>query len=177
MLNLDTLDTLIAIVIVLLVLSLVVQAIQSALKKLLKIKSRQLEESLIDLFENVFDPPQSGASNGSSKGIVLNRYRLPILQLFRRKNLSELASPEVKKVFNEVMGSFQDIGRVATSGKRMLDSISKEDLMKVLRKVAPDTLLPNSSFQNRLQTAYNQVIALKTVIDGINISSQPATPL
>ncbi len=175
MFNLDTLDTLIAIVIVLLVLSLVVQAIQSALKKLFKIKSRQLEESLIDLFENVFDPPQSVTGNGSSKSKVLNRYRLPILQLFRRGNLSDLASSDVKKVFNEVMKNFQDIGRVATSGRRMLDSISKEDLMKVLRKVAPDTLLPNSSFLKQLQKAYEQIIALKGAIEDINKKPQDGT--
>ena len=51
--NLDTLDTVIAMVVVLLVLSLVVQSIQTFLKKLLKMKSRSIQESLEDLFQHV----------------------------------------------------------------------------------------------------------------------------
>ena len=53
------LDNLIAMVVVLLILSLVVQSIQSGLKKLLKIKSRQIEDSLIDLFEHVLNKAPS----------------------------------------------------------------------------------------------------------------------
>ena len=66
MLNLDTLDTLIAVMVVLLVLSLVVQAIQSALKKLFKIKSRQIEESLVDLLENALDTSTKKNGSGTS---------------------------------------------------------------------------------------------------------------
>src|SRR5262245_40469449 len=55
MLN-TTLDTLIAVVIVLLLLSLIVQTTQEAIKKLLKLKSRQIELSLLDLFESVLIP-------------------------------------------------------------------------------------------------------------------------
>lgn len=49
MVSSDALDNLIAILFVLLTLSLVVQSIQSLIKKLLKLKSRQIEESLLDL--------------------------------------------------------------------------------------------------------------------------------
>lgn len=51
--NLDALDTAIAIVIVLLLLSLIVQSVQAMLKKLLQIKSRQLEQSLLNVFQHM----------------------------------------------------------------------------------------------------------------------------
>ena len=49
--NLGILNTVIAFVIVLLVLSLLVQAIQMFLKKLLKLKSKQIIASLEDLYD------------------------------------------------------------------------------------------------------------------------------
>ena len=51
--DLGILNTVIALVIILLVLSLLVQAIQTLLKKILKMKSRQIEGSLKDLYEQV----------------------------------------------------------------------------------------------------------------------------
>lgn len=51
----STLDNLIAFVIVLLALSLVVQAIQGFIKKVFKLKSRQIEKSLLQLFEDAID--------------------------------------------------------------------------------------------------------------------------
>lgn len=53
MFDIGTLDTIIAIVIVLLVLSLVVQSIQSLIKKLLKMKSRVVFDSMADLFNYI----------------------------------------------------------------------------------------------------------------------------
>src|SRR5262247_2005943 len=53
--NLDALDKLIAVVIVLLVLSLIVQSIQAAIKKFFRIKSLQIEQSLIQLFYYLLD--------------------------------------------------------------------------------------------------------------------------
>lgn len=159
MINLDTLDILIAIVTVLLTLSLVVQAVQAAIKKLFKIKSRQLEESLVDLFENVI---------GQGKSEATKRFRLPTLRLLPfTKHPSELASGDVKKVYDEVMGKFQEIGRVASSGRQMFDSISKEDLMKVLRKVSPDLLLPGSDFLKQLLAAVTQVTKLEKALEDI----------
>ncbi len=223
MINLDTLDTLIAVIIVLLVLSLVVQAIQSAIKKLLKLKSRQLEESLVDLFENVLSSArfkvtgqslenlkkeglpqdvldklqrlkdqdalaehefrdlleakigaaQLGATAGGNQTVrsailrqsllpkkkeCAERLRLPTLHLFS-KHPSTLASPEVKQLFDDVIREFREIGRVSGSSKAMLDSISKEDLMKVLRRVGPNTLLPR--FVDRLGPACENASALR----------------
>ena len=50
MIDIGTLDTIIALVVVLLVLSLIVQSIQSLIKKLFKLKSSVVEDSLTDLF-------------------------------------------------------------------------------------------------------------------------------
>jgi hypothetical protein len=55
MFNLEALDKLIAVVVALLVLSLIVQSIQSAIKKFFRIKSLQLEQSLIHLFYYLLD--------------------------------------------------------------------------------------------------------------------------
>lgn len=157
MFNLNTLDTIIAVVVVLLVLSLVVQAIQSALKKLFKIKSRQIEESLVDLFENVLDTSTKKAAK---------RRRLPTLRLLPFvKDPSDKASDAVKSVFNAVIKEFSGIGRVAASGRRMLESISKEDLMKVLRKVGPNILRP--TFVTELETACQQFTQLKKAIEAV----------
>src|ERR1051325_12189626 len=55
--DLGILNTIIALVVVLLVLSLLVQSIQTLLKKILKLKSRQIEDSLKDLYEQVVSAP------------------------------------------------------------------------------------------------------------------------
>ena len=55
--DLGILNTIMALVIILLVLSLLVQAIQTLLKKILKLKSRQIEGSLKDLYEQVVGMP------------------------------------------------------------------------------------------------------------------------
>src|SRR5262245_48716068 len=69
MINISALDNIIAVVVVILLLSLIVQSIQSVLKKALKIKSRQIEDSLIDLFENVvnFNPAPAEPKSVASK--------------------------------------------------------------------------------------------------------------
>ena len=69
MIDINALDNVIAVVVVILLLSLIVQSIQSVLKKALKIKSRQIEDSLIDLFENVLHyNPTPGKQPGSLIG-------------------------------------------------------------------------------------------------------------
>ena len=59
--DLSTLDTVIAMVIVLLMLSLIVQAIQSLIKKLFKLKSRIVLNSLTDLFKYIKDEAVASA--------------------------------------------------------------------------------------------------------------------
>ena len=65
--DLSTLDTVIAMVIVLLVLSLIVQAIQSLIKKLFKLKSRIVLNSLTDLFKYIKD---EGVASAETKKLV-----------------------------------------------------------------------------------------------------------
>lgn len=158
--NLDALDTAIAVVIVLLLLSLIVQSVQAIFKKLLKIKSRQLEQSLVDLFEHVVASPAAAAAGTSLANKAATKIvKSPILQLLPRgKHASELASKDVRDLYQAVIAQFKEIGRVSVAGRAMLDSISKEDLLKVLRSVAPGSLLPN--LVTELTTACERVAAL-----------------
>jgi hypothetical protein len=169
--NLDALDTAIAVVIVLLLLSLIVQSVQAIFKKLLKIKSRQLEQSLVDLFEHIIANPQTSAAANSLAGRAsLTMRKSPILQLLvpRSKHASELAGKDVKELYQAVVTRFKEIGRVSMAGKAMLDSISKEDLIKVLRSVAPGSLLPN--LVPELTAACDRVNALNTALLDIDVN-------
>ena len=180
MIDISALDNVIAVVVVLLLLSLIVQSIQSVLKKALKIKSRQIEDSLIDLFENVLNynptaeqpPRELGGKIGAWLVRVFSASPLlrAIYKFFRRKAhpADPVSHPDdnVKKLFDAVMKGFKDVGRVAQTGKPMLDSISKEDLKKVMGKVFPETLL--TGFKAKLTTACNTIVSLETTIKTIN---------
>lgn len=151
------LDNLIAMAVVLLILSLVVQSIQSGLKKLLKIKSRQIEDSLIDLFEHVLNKPP-----GSESFLQQS----PILRIvFRRKHPSEPSDPQVKHLYDDVLKKFRELGRVAQSGKPMLNSLSKEDLLKVLEKIAPNALTPQLT--TSLQAVSDQITVVRKTLQSI----------
>lgn len=168
--NLDTLNTLIAVVFVLLVLSMIVQSVQEVIKKLLKLKSRQIEESLVDLFENLLGQgeqtpeteQQPGAANLQPIAKIKNskfleRARMPLRQLITSP--STQASKPAREMFDAVMKEFRDIGRTSASSKRMLDSISKEDLMKVLQRLGANGLLPN--FTAQLNKALEKFLSLE----------------
>jgi hypothetical protein len=131
------LDNLIAMVVVLLILSLVVQSIQSGLKKLFKIKSRQIEDSLVDLFEQVLNKAPTRTAN------ILEQSPMLRIFAFWSKHPSELADPKVKLLYDAVLKKFGELGRVAQSGKGILDSLAKDDLLKVLEKVGPESLVPS----------------------------------
>lgn len=151
------LDNLIAMVVVLLILSLVVQSIQSGLKKLLKIKSRQIEDSLVDLFEHVLNKPPAPGS--------FLQYS-PILRiLFGQKHPSESADSQVKHLYDDVLKKFRELGRVAQSGKPMLNSLSKEDLLKVLEKIAPNALTPELT--TSLKTVSEQITVVRNTLKSI----------
>ncbi len=161
MLNSAILNNLIALVIIILGLCLLVQSVQTGFKKLLKIKSRQLEESLLDLFESVL-----------GKGQSEERAVSPILTMMMRRETSlDKAAPEVRSLYTAVMDEFRKIGRVAQSGKVMLDSIAKEDLLKVIRKIAPGTLLPGGNFGDVFQAACNQIAELQNALNAIDTAA------
>lgn len=172
MIDISALDNVIAVVVVILLLSLIVQSIQSVLKKAFKIKSRQVEDSLMDLFENVLHyTPETGKPAG---WLVRVTGASPVLRkvyslLTRRLHPSDPAAyppSPVKTLFDEVTKGFQQIGRVAQSGKRMLDSISKNDLEKIMGKVLPNTLLPG--FSDRLEAACAYVGNLDAAVKQID---------
>lgn len=154
MLNLNaTLDNLIAMVVVLLALSLVVQAVQTSVKKMFKLKSRQIEDSLVHLFQFVVErKPLPGASADAPPptGNVLKRtwdrlgwvvYQSPFLRaILRRPHSSEHATPEAKVLFDEVIQGFGAVGRTALSTRPIFDSLSKGDLLKVLGSLAPEKI-------------------------------------
>ncbi len=156
--EIQVLDSVIALVVVILLLSLIVQAIQGAFKKLLKIKSRTLEVSLIDLFENALDLPKKENPTAMNRALENS----PVLSLAIRKPAAEQVAPEVKTLLDEVRKEFQDIGRVAQSGRWAMDSLAKEDLLKVMARIAPDTLLPR--LLTNLKAACQQVEALQAAL-------------
>ena len=160
MFNLETLDTLIAVVIVILVLSLIVQSIQTFIKKIFKLKSNQIEESLVDLFENALNA--EGARK--QRGFWLLRLGLYVWSLVSpRRNPAENSSDIVKALYREVAVKFQGIGRVAQLDRPTFNSLSKEDLLKVLRKVSPKALLDH--FEDDIVLALQQVGELQYALD------------
>jgi hypothetical protein len=164
MINIDTLDTVIAIVIVILVLSLIVQSVQSFLKKVFKYKSRHLEDSLVDLFRNAIDGPGETPENRLMRSPVVRA-------IFRRAHPAEKASEEVRQLYNLVISGLKETGRVSQWGNLMLDSISKGDLLKILREVTPKYLLP--TLPDQLKNVCSNVIALKAAVEAtktINLS-------
>jgi predicted Holliday junction resolvase-like endonuclease len=154
MINLNTLDTLIAVVVVLLTLSLVVQAMQAAIKKFFKLKSRQLEESLVDLFENALVAAPNAA--------CLNRRRLPTMHVFK-SHPAKLASPAVQTIFEAVMKKFREVGRVDSGKGQALDSLSKDDLRLILQTVRLEELLPDS--QSKLGAACTHIRQLQAAVE------------
>ena len=139
--NLSILNTLIAMVIVILVLSLIVQSIQTLIKKLFKLKSKTILNSLEDLFLTVTQNP-NGADGGAAD------------------------AAKAKQLVKDVTGKLCEMGRETLRGKPMLDSLAKGDLLKVLTRVEAENLLPGAvgKFQSVLAT----IAALKSELDGIN---------
>ncbi|HKQ52555.1 MAG TPA: hypothetical protein VJT74_09310, partial [Pyrinomonadaceae bacterium] len=133
MLNLDALDTIIAIVVVILILSLLVQSIQSLVKKLLKLKSKEIEKSLLILFENVIEkqaqPKEPGAgSTAPGAGAATTTTTTPA---------GDQMTPA--KLVGKVLDEFKAIGRTTKFQNPVLESISKEDLLKILARVESRT--------------------------------------
>src|SRR5262245_8470221 len=75
--DLGILNTIIALVVVLLVLSLLVQAVQTLFKKLLKLKSKQIEGTLKDLYEQAI----SGENPADPAPLFKSRVLQPLSKL------------------------------------------------------------------------------------------------
>src|ERR1700730_4615952 len=159
-----TVDNLIATVIVLLALSLVVQAVQGAVKKAFKLKSRQIEESLAHLFQFVLHnetAAQTNAASSTNRMLGADAIKMMIRQspflriipnfLAKLPMLGSLVAkvphpgedtdfPEASKLYNEVLSKFQAIGRTAFSTRPIFDSLSKQDLLRVISSIDPEKI-------------------------------------
>jgi hypothetical protein len=161
--DLGILNTIIALVVVLLVLSLLVQAIQTLLKKLLKLKSRQIEDSLKDLYEQVVSTPLPATTSGTNLP-VLSRTSLPakVWSWIRRKPLLTTQADVFK---DKVLEQFKGIGRKTLFGNAVLDSLSKGDLFKVMGKLESEDFLPD--YVVKFQLLCDRVNDLRKAIDAI----------
>lgn len=178
--DLGILNTIIAMVIVLLVLSLLVQSVQMLLKKLLKLKSKQIEDSLKDLFDQAIadasppdqtenNPPANNtalvpASGGGAISKVSHLARVAIV------GSSDTASAGAQHFAQKVLDEFKKIGRVTKYGKPVLDSLSKEDLFKVMAKFESKDFFPD--YAERFKEVCNQILALRTAVEAISAKLQ-----
>jgi hypothetical protein len=176
MFNSSLLDSLIACVVVILVLSLMVQAIQTAVKKLLKLKSRQIEDSLVDLFQNSLDQlghkdfadakPQHANARWQP---IRERFKTfvnksPVLRLAFGDHPVDLATGAgVKPLYLSVCSAFQEVGRVTARGNLMFDSLAKEDLLKILDRVGVSKITPESA--DRVKALIAAIGAVPSEID------------
>jgi hypothetical protein len=140
--NLDTLNVLIAMVIVILVLSLVVQSLQTLVKKVLKLKSRSILNSLEDLFETIMNRPATAGTHAAG------------------------TAKTPKQLVADVTTRLQDMGRKSLFGNPMLDSLAKADLLKVLTRVKAEDLMPGAV--GNFQTVLTGIHALKNEIGKID---------
>lgn len=152
--DLGILNTLIAVVIVLLVLSLLVQSVQTLLKKLFKLKSRQIENSLKDLYDQAIagaTPPAPDAAPAGAAAAAVPAGTTP--------------SPAANEFTTKVLDEFKKIGRVTMFGNVVLDSLSKEDLFKVMGKMESENFFPD--YVAKFQLLCTQIIDLRNAIEAL----------
>jgi len=155
--NLGILNTVIALVILLLVLSLLVQAIQTLIKKILKMKSRQIEGSLKDLYEQVVGVQNPEPAPPTPRlTIILNTVKRV---LGMKLNVPETAADVFK---NKVLDQFKNIGRKTLFGNAVLDSLSKDDLFKVMGKLESEDFFPD--YVQKFQVLCDRVEDLRNVV-------------
>ncbi len=149
MFNLDALDKLIAMVVVLLVLSLIVQSIQAAIKKFFRVKSLQLEQSLMHLFYYALDRDALQATKSVSDRMPLLRalYAIPVLRHLLTDRAKPLAARDapVGALYKAVSTEFLRAGRTSPRGKLLLESVSKDELIKFIGQVRVDGLIKHVS--------------------------------
>ena len=158
--DLGILNTIIALVVVLLVLSLLVQAIQTLLKKLLKLKSRQIEDSLKDLYEQVAGgAPAEPATPTPALSNVWSTLK-------RWVGIKAAAVTTPADVFKDkVLDQFKNIGRQTLFGNAVLDSLSKADLFKVMGKLESEDFFPD--YVTKFQVLCDQISSLRKAIEDI----------
>ncbi len=145
MFNLDALDKLIAVVVVLLVLSLIVQSIQAAIKKFFRIKSLQLEQSLIHLFYYLLDKDAIKAMQSVADRTPMLRsfFSWPIIRNLRPDHPKsiEARDPQVEALYEAVTREFARAGRVSPGGKMLIESLSKNELINFIGQIRVNDLI------------------------------------
>jgi hypothetical protein len=163
MINIEALDKIIAVVVVILALSLFVQSLQGLIKKLFKIKSLQIETSLVHLFHYMLNKDVSGIISSKINNSPVLRMILP------KTRHPSTYDADIKALYDSVTDEFRKVGRVTTTGKMMLDSISKDDLKKFIGRIQTsdiiDKLVPGST--QKLATVQNEITSLDTTIKKI----------
>lgn len=147
----NTLNIVIAMVVVLLVLSLLVQSIQAFIKKIFKLKSKEIEKSLTELFHYIIDKPGAAAAVPATANAGGTPTPPPSI------------TPE--KLVGTVLEQFKNVGRYTKWGRVALDSISKEDLMKILARV--DSTYFYADYTTKFQNMYQQIDALEKAIKAL----------
>src|SRR5215216_1719984 len=158
--DLGVLNTIIALVVILLVLSLLVQAIQTLIKKLLKMKSRQIEGSLKDLYEQVVGVPNPEPSPPSSRVTMILTTVKTLLGM--KVKVPETAADVFK---NKVLDQFKNIGRKTLFGNAVLDSLSKGDLFKVMGKLESEDFFPD--YVSKFQMLCDRIEDLRKAVEAI----------
>ncbi|MBP6823540.1 MAG: hypothetical protein KA368_18465 [Acidobacteria bacterium] len=130
--NSSVLDNLIAIVVVILVLSLIVQSVQAVIKKLLQVKSLQVEQSLVHLFHYVVGEDATGFMNTWLSRLPMVR---AIVSIFKKKAPYLDASGKIQSLYQALEKEMIKAGRVTTTGKVALSSVSKDDLLKFMGNI------------------------------------------
>jgi len=161
--DLGILNTVIALVIVLLVLSLLVQAIQTLLKKLLKMKSRQIEGSLKDLYEQVVGVQVPADAVAAPPPPLLTKIWTTLKRILGMKVEVPATAADVFK--DKVLDQFKNIGRKTLFGRAVLDSLSKGDLFKVMGKLESEDFLPD--YVQKFQVLCDRIDDLRQAIDAI----------
>ncbi len=157
--DLGILNTVIALVIVLLVLSLLVQSVQTFIKKLLKLKSRQIADSLKDLYEQALSsetPAAPAEDAAASTTPPATNGTTPVTPAEHFKD--------------RVLEQFKNIGRKTAFGRPVLDSLSKQDLFKVMGKLELEQFFP--AYVAKFQLLCDHLVALRTAIEGLSNNEQ-----
>ena len=149
---------------VILLLSLIVQSIQGLVKKLLRIKSKQIEESLLDLFDAVLRGQKTRPAGIAAKISAMAP------RIFPPSGLPTCGA-NAKSLLDAVKREMAELGRVDSGGRFTMNSLSKSDLLNVIARVGPDTIV--GTFTVTLQTALTKIAAIETALKNIVATDLP----
>jgi len=170
MINISSLDTAIAVVMVIIILCLVVQAGQTALKKLLEIKSREVEDSLIDLFERIVPNVQRPDFKNAWMRLTANSPMLRMLHVGKHPaDPRRYPDLRVRTLFHAVTGYFKDVSGSSFTGRPFQEAFPKGDLAKALGNAPAIALFPEltAKLQEAIDLATAIGAAIKSVAAGV----------